>query len=50
MCTNAEIDVTTKSITDDKESIFIDQLTSKLPELNQVAIIKLFSYPTVSTL
>ena len=43
------MNVTTKSITDDKVSILIDQLTFKLPEFNQVVTIKLFSYPLANT-
>ena len=39
-----ETEVTTTSMTADKGSIFIDQLTSRDPELIQVAIIKLSSY------
>ena len=39
-----ETEVTTTSITADKESIFIDQLTSNDPELIQVAIIIFSSY------
>ena len=38
MWTKDETDVTTTSITADKASIFIDQLTSNVPELIQVAI------------
>ena len=44
------MDVTTKSITEDNVSILIDQFTFKLPELIQVDMTKLFSYPVVKTL
>ena len=50
MCTNDDITVTTTSITDDKASILIDQFTFKDPELIQVAIIALCSYPDETTL
>ena len=41
--TNEEIKVTTTSITEDKASTLIDQLTSSVPELIQVAITTLLS-------
>ena len=49
MCTNAETKVTTTSIIEDKASTLIDQLTSKVPELIQVATTTLFSYPLTIT-
>ena len=42
MWTKDETDVTTTNITADKESIFIDQFTSNVPELIQVAIIVVY--------
>ena len=44
MWTKDETEVTTTNIIADKESIFIDQLTSKVPELIQVAIMMLSWY------
>jgi hypothetical protein len=49
MCTNAETKVTTTSIIEDKASTLIDQLTSKVPELIQVATTTLLSNPLTIT-
>ena len=43
MWTSVEINVTTTNITDDKASTLIDQFTSSVPELIQVAITTLLS-------
>lgn len=48
ICTNEDTNVTTTNITDDSESIFIDQLTSRVPDLIHEAITKLSLYPLIT--
>ena len=48
--TTEETNVTTTSITDERASILIDQLTLNDPEFIQVSISKLFVYPSLKTL